>query len=94
MFFTSTFGKVVSPFREVSWADFLLADVLTSLSKPLSDAERGMCHLLAGSVMEPHSSDRVSTPQSIPISPVTCKAFPTLGGGRCACLNLPAGQGM
>ncbi|KAK9858855.1 hypothetical protein WJX84_009225 [Apatococcus fuscideae] len=59
MFFTSTFGKVVSPFREVSWADFLLADVLTSLSKPLSDAERGMCHLLAGSVMEPHSSDRM-----------------------------------
>lgn len=75
MFFTSTFAKVVTPFREVSWADFLLADILTSLSKPLSDAERGMCHLLAGSVMEPHSSDRVGGPRVLvgmfPVSTVS-----------------------
>ena len=45
--------------REVSWADFLLADVLTSLAKALSDLERALCHLLAGPVMQPHASDQV-----------------------------------
>ena len=59
-FFTATVLRIVtSPLREVSWADFLLADVLTSLSKALSDVERAACHLLAGPVMQPHTSDQV-----------------------------------
>lgn len=46
----------------MSWADFLLADVLTSLAKPLSDCERALCHLLSGPVMLPHSTDQVGCP--------------------------------
>ena len=45
----------------MSWADFLLADILTSLAKPLSDCERALCHLLSGPVMLPHSTDQVAT---------------------------------
>eukprot|EP00891_Asterochloris_glomerata_P005844 jgi/Astpho2/5844/e_gw1.00080.60.1_t len=56
MFFAHTLFRVITPFREVTWSDFLLADVLTSLAKPLSDAERAVCHLLTGPVMLPAST--------------------------------------
>lgn len=59
MFFSTTLFRVATPFRHMSWADFLLADVLTSLAKPLSDCERALCHLLSGPVMLPHSTDQV-----------------------------------
>lgn len=52
--------RVGTPFREVSWADFLLADVLTSLAKPIADAERAVCHLVTGPAMDP--TDRVRDP--------------------------------
>ncbi|KAK9908550.1 hypothetical protein WJX75_009555 [Coccomyxa subellipsoidea] len=58
-FFAQTLYRVATPIREVTWADFLLADVLTSLAKALSDLERALCHLLAGPVMQPHTSDQV-----------------------------------
>ena len=46
--------------REVTWADFLLADVLTSLAKALSDSERAICLLVShGSILEPHDRDEV-----------------------------------
>lgn len=60
MFFSATLFRVATPFRHMSWADFLLADILTSLAKPLSDCERALCHLLSGPVMLPHSTDQVS----------------------------------
>lgn len=60
-FFAQTLYRVATPIREVTWADFLLADVLTSLAKALSDLERALCHLLAGPVMQPHTSDQVSS---------------------------------
>lgn len=59
MFFSTTLFRVATPFRHMSWADFLLADVLTSLAKPLSDCERALCHLLSGPVMLPHSTDQM-----------------------------------
>ena len=58
-FFAQTLYRVATPIREVTWADFLLADVLTSLAKALSDLERALCHLLTGPVMQPHTSDQV-----------------------------------
>lgn len=58
-FFTLTLARVATPFREVSWADFLLADFLTSLAKPLSDGEHAVCHLITGSVMDPNPSVRL-----------------------------------
>lgn len=59
LFFTSTLLRVATPFREVTWADFLLADVLTSLAKALSDTERAICLLASGPIMQPHDSDQV-----------------------------------
>jgi hypothetical protein len=44
---------VATPIRGVTWADFLLADVLTSLAKALSDAERAVCTLASGPAMDP-----------------------------------------
>ena len=61
MFFAHTLFRVITPFREVTWSDFLLADVLTSLAKPLSDAERAVCHLLTGPVMLPASTAQVGS---------------------------------
>jgi hypothetical protein len=54
LFFSRTLWRVATPIRPVSWADFLLADVLTSLAKALSDTERAVCHLMTGAVMQPH----------------------------------------
>jgi hypothetical protein len=52
-FFSTTLWRVFTPIRGVTWADFLLADILTSLAKALSDTERAVCHLMTGeSVME------------------------------------------
>ena len=59
-FFAKTLFRVVTPIREVTWSDFLLADVLTSLAKALSDSERAMCHMMAGPVMKPHASEQVN----------------------------------
>lgn len=54
LFFGQTLWRVATPLRAVTWADFLLADVLTSLAKALSDTERAVCHLMIGPVMQPH----------------------------------------
>lgn len=48
LFFSLTLWRVATPLRPVTWADFLLADVLTSLAKALSDTERAVCHLMTG----------------------------------------------
>ena len=58
LFFSWTFFRVTTPYREVTFADFLLADVLTSLAKALSDSERALCHLAMGPVMQPASTDQ------------------------------------
>ena len=59
---------MATPFREVSWADFLLADVLTSLAKALSDTERAICLLASGPIMKPHDSDQVCRQECQPLS--------------------------
>eukprot|EP00887_Chlorella_sp_A99_P004134 scaffold23.g4134.t1 len=56
-FFGATLWRVLTPLSHpLSWADFLLADVLTSLAKALSDTERALCHLLSGAVMTPRDA--------------------------------------
>lgn len=47
-FFCRTLGRVLVPTRPVGWADFLLADVLTSLAKSSSDLSRSACLILHG----------------------------------------------
>ena len=71
--FSSTLFRVATPVREVTWADFLLADVLTSLAKALSDSERAICLLVShGSILEPHDRDEVSRPLSQPQAVPLC----------------------
>lgn len=48
LFFASTLRRVLIPLQEVTWSDFLLADVLTSLSKCTSDIAKATCGLAAG----------------------------------------------
>lgn len=47
-FFMRTFLKVLLPVQRVGWADFLLADMLTSLAKSSSDMARSTCLMLHG----------------------------------------------
>lgn len=55
-YFASTLWRVVTPVRQVLWADFLLADILTSLAKGLSDLERAVCAMASGSIMYPDTA--------------------------------------
>jgi hypothetical protein len=48
MFFARTVMKVLVPLQPVGWADFLLADMLTSLAKSSSDITRSVCLMLHG----------------------------------------------
>jgi uncharacterized integral membrane protein len=52
-FFATTAWRVMTPIRGVTWADFLLADIITSLAKGISDVERAVCLMASGSVMSP-----------------------------------------
>eukprot|EP00798_Chlamydomonas_sp_ICE-L_P024690 gene24690-10321_t len=49
-FFASTILRVLLPVQEVSWADFLLADMFTSLSKSTHDFTRAMCTMATASL--------------------------------------------
>ena len=47
--FAATAARVALPTREVTWSDFLLADVATSLAAPIAGAAAALCHLLTAS---------------------------------------------
>ena len=49
-YFAGTLWRVVTPVRSVRWADFLLADILTSLAKGISDVERAVCSMASGPI--------------------------------------------
>ena len=52
--FASTAARVAVPVGAVTWSDFLLADVATSLAAPLAGTARALCHLVtAPSVLSP-----------------------------------------
>lgn len=51
-FFAQTLRKCILPFQSVQFPEFFLADVYTSLAKPISDLERSMCHLMFDPLME------------------------------------------
>ncbi|KAF8070926.1 PDIL2-2 [Scenedesmus sp. PABB004] len=53
LFFARTLLKVGAPLGSVGWADFLLADCLTSLAKSSSDAWRASCLILHGPLAHP-----------------------------------------
>lgn len=51
-FFAQTLRKCILPFQSVRFPEFFLADIYTSLAKPISDLERSVCHLVFDPVME------------------------------------------
>jgi hypothetical protein len=56
--FAATAARVALPTREVTWSDFLLADVATSLAAPIAGVAAALCHLLsAPSPLAPLSHD-------------------------------------
>jgi hypothetical protein len=55
LLFARTSGRVLVPLQDVSWADFLLADMLTSLAKSCMDLERSLCHMATGERATPGS---------------------------------------
>lgn len=55
MFFACTLLKVLVPLQPVGWADFLLADMLTSLAKSSSDITRSACLMLHGASADSNS---------------------------------------
>lgn len=44
--FSKSLSRILFPFRQVSFADFLLADILTSLARPLAHLERSVCIMM------------------------------------------------
>lgn len=52
-FFSTTLLRVLLPLQPVNWADFLLADMLTSLAKSCADLERAVCLMLHGPLAHP-----------------------------------------
>lgn len=68
--FGSTCCRVLLPVREVLWADFLLADMMTSLAKSCLDADRAMCAMLKGHVHQVLGS--VTAVRSSPTSSPRC----------------------
>ncbi|EFJ43538.1 hypothetical protein VOLCADRAFT_96344 [Volvox carteri f. nagariensis] len=48
LFFGQTLQRVLLPFQDVSWADFLLADIMTSLSKSSGDLAKTVAVMVTG----------------------------------------------
>ncbi|CAM6086700.1 unnamed protein product [Calypogeia fissa] len=44
-YFLNTVVRIIFPFQPITYADFFVADVLTSMSKVLSDVERAVCKM-------------------------------------------------
>ncbi|KAD4981858.1 hypothetical protein E3N88_18529 [Mikania micrantha] len=45
-FFLRTLWRIVFPFQAIAFADFFVADILTSMSKVFSDLERSVCRMV------------------------------------------------
>lgn len=50
IFFLRTLVRVILPFQPITFADFFVADILTSMAKVLSDLERATCRMFHGQV--------------------------------------------
>mmetsp|Transcript_1531 Transcript_1531/g.4104 ORF Transcript_1531/g.4104 Transcript_1531/m.4104 type:complete len:569 (-) Transcript_1531:161-1867(-) len=71
-FFVVTAQRVIIPARPVSWADFLLADMFTSLAKSTSDMSRAVCFLATGPSMQQlvHASFKGTPGVCAPLAPL------------------------
>jgi hypothetical protein len=48
LFFGQTLQRVLMPFQEVTWSDFLMADIMTSLSKSSGDLAKTAAVMVTG----------------------------------------------
>eukprot|EP00878_Enallax_costatus_P016258 GHUV01017054.1.p1 GENE.GHUV01017054.1~~GHUV01017054.1.p1 ORF type:complete len:425 (+),score=75.63 GHUV01017054.1:708-1982(+) len=75
-FFVRTLCKVLVPVQQVGWADFLLADMLTSLAKSSSDMSRSMCLMVHGPLMHPaHPSSAAAAAACGPLTTLSLAAL-------------------
>lgn len=65
--FRSTLMRVAAPGREVTWSDFLLADVLTSLAKPLGELGHAACYMGLGNAMQVKGKACDQLPWLVPV---------------------------
>lgn len=85
LFFLSTLRRVLLPVQNMLWSDFLLADVLCSLSKSAADLARAVCTMAAGPILKglaasPSSSSLgpaplAEPPLCSPLSPLVLSAL-------------------
>ena len=68
MGFLRTLARVLAPVSPVNFADFLLADILTSLAKSIADAERALCRFTV------HRSQALLDPLDPRASAAQCRA--------------------
>lgn len=50
IFFLRTLVRIILPFQPITFADFFVADILTSMAKVISDLERATCRMFHGQV--------------------------------------------
>ncbi|KAG2487531.1 hypothetical protein HYH03_013811 [Edaphochlamys debaryana] len=87
LFFGETLQRVLVPIQDVSWSDFLLADIMTSLSKSTGDLSKAWSALLAGpaltslantsttSAAENGTEVRVVDPLGLPVLIALCLPY-------------------
>ncbi|GAX82419.1 hypothetical protein CEUSTIGMA_g9847.t1 [Chlamydomonas eustigma] len=72
-FFLSTVKRVMLPLQHVTWADFLLADMLTSLAKSSGDVVQATCSIATGPSLR-----HLSAPNAPNVLPALCSPLSTL----------------
>lgn len=73
LLFLQTVQRVLLPVQAVSWADFLLADMFTSLAKSTGDMAQAVCTMATGPSLQ-----QLSSPSFRP-DPSLCSPLSTLG---------------
>ncbi|GMH43680.1 hypothetical protein BSKO_11602 [Bryopsis sp. KO-2023] len=63
--FSSTFRRVVLPVQSVTFSDFILADILTSLAKAFADIHRASCLMTTGDTLAGYINGTVRDPEKI-----------------------------
>ena len=80
LFFGTTLWRVATPLRSVTWSDFLLADILTSLAK-VGVCRRGDRAALRSAVQRQGAPNRCAG--LVPLADTRRRRYPTRSG-RCA----------
>ncbi|KAG2444639.1 hypothetical protein HXX76_001383 [Chlamydomonas incerta] len=98
LFFGETLQRVLVPVQEVTWADFLMADIATSLSKSSADLCKAALTLLAGPAL--HSlvtagaagaAPRVVDPLAAPVLFAMCLPY-IIRFAQCLIVNRTTGN--